>query len=117
MYRNRGVPSHLLGSGHFEDNSSDNSTDSKQQIENGGGDESIDYVSDAGNNNAFEVGIDAIDGNVDNNDDDNDDEQGDGHDSNVISKPEHKQDILPPPPGEPRPENTARIRRYRLNLE
>ncbi|XP_055317380.1 tau-tubulin kinase homolog Asator isoform X5 [Sitodiplosis mosellana] len=102
----RGVPSHLLGSGHFDDNSSDNSTDgrgsdSKQQIENG--DESIDYVSDAGNNNAFEVGVDAIEGN------DNDDD--------VISKPsEINQDILPPP-GEPRPENTARIRRYRLNLE
>ncbi|XP_031622645.1 tau-tubulin kinase homolog Asator isoform X2 [Contarinia nasturtii] len=118
IMRSRGVPSHLLGSGHFEDNSSDNSTDgkgtdSKQQIENG--DESIDYVSDAGNNNAFEVGIDAIDGNEDNNDDGDDDD--DDNDANVISKPgERKQEILPPP-GEPRPENTARIRRYRLNLE
>lgn len=101
----------MLGSGHFDDNSSDNSTDgkaseSKQQIENG--DESIDYVNDAGNNNAFEVGADTTDGNED--------------DDNVISKPaEMNQDISPPPPGippgEPRPENTARIRRYRLNLE
>lgn len=40
--RTRGVPSHLLGSGHFDDNSSDNSTDEKNQdakqqydIENG----------------------------------------------------------------------------------
>lgn len=102
--RSRGVPSHLLGSGHFDDNSSDNSTDgkgsdSKQQIENG--DESIDYVSDAGNNNAFEVGVDAIDGSGDND----------------SSKPDESNQDISPPPGEPRPENTARLRRYRLNLE
>lgn len=101
------MPSHLLGSGHFDDNSSDNSTDgrgtdSKQQIENG--DESIDYVSDAGNNNAFEVGVDAIEGNEDDDDD-------------VISKPSELNQDISPPPGEPRPENMARIRRYRLNLE
>lgn len=109
MCRNRGVPSHLLGSGHFDDNSSDNSTDGKgsdskqqQQIEQNG-DESCDYVSsDAGNNNAFEIGVDAIEGN----DDDIDD-----------SKPSELSQDISPPPGEPRPENTARIRRYRLNLE
>lgn len=96
----------MLGSGHFEDNSSDNSTDgrgsdSKHQIENG--DESIEYVSDAGNNNAFEVGVDVIDGNQD--------------DDNVVSKPDEISQDISPPPGEPRPENTARLRRYRLNLE
>lgn len=106
------MPSHLLGSGHFDDYSSDNSTDGKgsdskqqqqqQQIDQNG-DESIDYVSsDAGNNNAFEIGIDAIEGN----DDDIDD-----------SKPSELSQDISPPPGEPRPENTARIRRYRLNLE
>lgn len=105
--RSRGVPSHLLGTGHFEDNSSDNSTDgrgsdSKQQIDQNG-DESIDYVSDAGNNNAFEVGVDAIEGHDD--------------DDNVHSKPGELNPDISPPPGEPRPENTARIRRYRLNLE
>lgn len=103
--RSRGVPSHLLGSGHFDDNSSDNSTDgkgseSKQQIEQNG-DESIDYVNDAGNNNAFEIGVDAID----------------DDDDNVHSKPSEMNSDISPPPGEPRPENTARIRRYRLNLE
>lgn len=99
----------MLGSGHFDDNSSDNSTtdgkgtDSKKQIENG--DESIDYISsDAGNNNAFEVGIDAIEANKDD-------------DDNVNSKPNELNQDISPPPGEPRPENTARIRRYRLNLE
>lgn len=109
-HRSRGVPSHLLGSGHFDDNSSDNSTDGKgsdskqqqQQIDQNG-DESIDYVSsDAGNNNAFEIGVDAIEGN----DEDIDD-----------SKPSELSQDISPPPGEPRPENTARIRRYRLNLE
>lgn len=100
------MPSHLLGSGHFDDNSSDNSTDgkatnSKQQIENG--DESFNYNNDAGNNNAFEVKADTIDTNDD--------------DENVISKPSELNQDISPPPGEPRPENTARIRRYRLNLE
>lgn len=144
-HRNRGVPSHLLGSGPFDDNSSD-STDGKpadsrpsKQCENGegdgegeddgdgeGGDD--DYAGNMNNNTDikydylddnhcdaddtgiqyrakqsltmadYEIGVDAIDG--------NDDEI-------VRQKANHE---IPPPPGEPRPENTARLRRYKLDM-
>lgn len=134
--RSRGVPSHLLGSGPFDDNSSDNSTDGKaadskasKQCENG--DESIEYAGNVNNNTDnkyeylddnhcdasdtgmqyrskqslttadYEIGVDAIDGN---------DEDGD---EIVRQKSNHE---IPPPPGEPRPENTARLRRYKLDV-
>lgn len=132
-HRSRGVPSHLLGSGPFDDNSSDNSIEGKvpdtkqsNQIENG--DESIEYAGNVNNNtdnkydylddnnhceasdtgtqyhskqnftSDYEIGIDAIDG--------NDDEI-------VNQKLNHE---IPPPPGEPRPENTARLRRYKVDV-
>lgn len=133
LCRNRGVPSHLLGSGPFDDNSSD-STDGKpadsrpsKQCENGDGDDD-DYAGNVNNNTDikydylddnhcdaddtgiqyrakqslttadYEIGVDAIDG--------NDDEI-------VRQKSNHE---IPPPPGEPRPENTARLRRYKLDV-
>lgn len=140
--RSRGIPSHLLGSGHFDDNSSDNSTDGKpsdtnaaDQCENGDEFKEDKCSSDAGNiNNNTDNRYDYLE---DNHCGDAGINLNAGHknltsseyeikfesacdqydeDDNCRKLSNSKNEILPPP-GEPRPENTARLRRYRLNLE
>lgn len=132
-----------MGSGHFDDNSSDTSTDGKPNDSNtpnqrgGDGEKSL---SDAGNlnnntDNKYEYAEDnhCDDGlsetsarknlttsdmeikftSGDNYDDDDVDDVDDDN-RRELNNPKNE---IPPPPGEPRPENTARLRRYRLNLE
>lgn len=176
----RGVPSHLLGSGHFEqDNSSDNSTDEKltnristqppdstdtdrdqqlpitnqitsalhshqnatdeQPLNASSGvlrpvrivDEcsnSSNYYDEPRTTSGGGTAIDMIDGTLNGRNDKLNECR-----TNVVSSPmkPHGHDLsdiidigdvvdlneLPPPPGAPKPENSARLRRYRLNVE
>ncbi|KAG4071470.1 hypothetical protein HA402_011624 [Bradysia odoriphaga] len=179
MTRARGVPSHLLGSGHFEqDNSSDNSTDEKltnrlstqppdstdtdrdqqlplpNQISSAlhshqhNADEQLLNASHgvirqaariadecSNSSNCYDelratsgTAIELIEGTLNGRNDKLSECR-----TNILSSPmkPHGHDLsdiinigdvvdlneLPPPPGAPKPENSARLRRYRLNVE
>ncbi|XP_037035357.1 tau-tubulin kinase homolog Asator isoform X3 [Bradysia coprophila] len=179
MTRARGVPSHLLGSGHFEqDNSSDNSTDEKltnrlstqppdstdtdrdqqlpipNQISSAlhshqhNADEQLLNASHgvirptariadecSNSSNYYDAlratsgtAIELIEGTLNGRNDKLSECR-----TNILSSPmkPHGHDLsdiidigdvvdlneLPPPPGAPKPENSARLRRYRLNVE
>lgn len=143
--RTRGVPSNLLGSGHFDDNSSDNSAeekciDTKQQTkifgENGATATTNDPVKSELNEHLKEIPNRNLTETSNNNNTDKynctDDSHCDHDDERITNNDEKCTDILsssvpekdtslkneiPLPLGTPRPENTARLRRYRLNLE
>lgn len=120
-FRSRGVPTNILGDGRFEDNSSDSADDklnqsSEQSNENGIENQIIGQLDEqyfpAGtgetsnentNNNSMDKNQCLIDNNCDN--------------SSVHDKANSSKNEIPPPPGAPKTENTARLRRYRLNLE
>lgn len=114
----------MLGCGNFEDNSSDSAAEDKGQnskdTEADNGCEydtnAIDGLNDPHNSNnnnvnKFKCKTSEGDNDVDVVDDDNDCDDSDLQQNNSSAQE------IPPPPGAPRAENTARLRRYRLNLE
>lgn len=127
-FRFRGVPSHLLGSSHGDDNSSENSTEEKDQP-NENLASNADSVVDAcvtetqpiTNLQCQEIINDQFVKNIQyvrNDEQDNDDEQDKNRFNDPIkncSKILHAS--INPPPGAPRQENSARLRRYRHNFE
>lgn len=107
FFRTRGVPSHLLGSAHFDDNSSDNSIDEKNLNRHSSTQDLL-----GGQQDLLKKCFDNLNLN---------DENFTNFDKLVSCKSQQDEiltkDDITPPPGAPRPENSARLRRYRPNLE
>lgn len=111
--RTRGIPSHLLGSTNFDDNSSDNSLDEKNLNRHSSTQDL--YAIQTGSiatNDLLKKCFDNFNLN---------DENFTNFDKLANSKTQQNdvviRDDITPPPGAPRPENSARLRRYRPNLE
>lgn len=140
--RTRGVPSNLLGAVNFEDNSSDSAEDKapdQKDASNKNGctaddahtadtplSESIENFKEMPHRTALSEtssnnnNTDKYHYLNDNNCDDpvtSDQKNIETNQTTSSSSAQERRDIPPPPPGPPRPENPARLRRYRLNLE
>lgn len=129
-FRTRGVPSNLLGAGNFEDNSSDSAEDkvpdqkdtsNKNGCTAGDANNAGTPISDSIENFKEIPQRTALSSNNNNTDkylylNDNNCDDPVTSETNQITSTQDKNEI-PPPPGAPRPENSARLRRYRLNLE
>lgn len=140
-HRTRGVPSNLLGAGNFEDNSSDSTEDKapdQKDASNKNGctaddantadtplSESIENFRETPHRTALSK-TSSNNNNTDKyhylNDNNCDDPVSGDQKINQTTTTSSSSSIqvkndIPPPPGPPRPENSARLRRYRLNLE
>lgn len=135
-YRTRGVPSSLLGAGNFEDNSSDSAEDKvpdQKDTSNKNGctaddvntvetpiSDSIENFKEIPQRTALSE-TSSNNNNTDKyhylNDNNCDDPVTSETKQTTSSSSTQDKNEIPPPPGAPRPENPARLRRYRLNLE
>lgn len=110
FYRTRGVPSHLLGSTHFDDNSSDNSCDEKN-LNRHSSNQDLLLIQTGSTNDLLKKCFENFNLNDENT----------NFDKLSNSKTQQdelmQKDDITPPPGAPRPENSARLRRYRPNLD
>lgn len=119
----------MLGGGNYEGNSSDSAEEKAQNSKDAGDDNGCESQLSESNENLKIDGAGILSQeNTNNNnnldklkcsDERNDCDNSDLQQNNSLAQDKNSsgKNEIPPPPGAPRPENTARLRRYRLNLE
>lgn len=107
----------MLGGGNFEDNSSDSAEEKGHNSKEAGANGCESQFMESNENLIDGANVLLRENSNNNNVDKHKCSEDNDYDDSELQQNLSSAHEIPPPPGAPRPENTARLRRYRLNLE